>query len=188
MDPGEEDRAANSDVDACSVPVRLTVTSELELRWGSSELVSTAGWARLGVPEGYSGPGGARSVGRGMERRDAVCAKGACGWPEAWPVGAWDMEPTVRVGSAWVVARGASAGPCAVALESGGSVAPPVRRASTTAPGLPWAASRGSSLGSYAPSFGLDPSGCARAEQAATGPPGGDPGTDDRRAVDRWMP
>ena len=43
MDPSEEDRAANSDVDACPVPARLA--PEKDLRWGSTDVPSAAGSA-----------------------------------------------------------------------------------------------------------------------------------------------
>ena len=69
-----------------------------------------------------------------------------------------------------------------VSPESGASVAPPERRASVTAPGPSWVALRGSALGSYASSSAKWLWSLVR-EQAATGSPGGDPGTDDRRVV-----
>ena len=49
MDPGEEDRTANSDADACSVPVRLAVTPELDLRWGMVSIGRAAASTGVGV-------------------------------------------------------------------------------------------------------------------------------------------
>ena len=77
MDPSEEDHAATSDVDACSVPARLA--PGLDLRWGSTDVPSAAGSVRLGAPEGCSGPRGRRGVGRGMKGGGTVRAGGSRG-------------------------------------------------------------------------------------------------------------